>query len=120
LRWFDLRARQIGSWAFVLNRITALGLTFYLGLHLVVLNRFAQGPQAYDDFLTFAHLPVIKLGELVLVMTVLFHGLNGVRVILHALGVGLRNQKSWILIVAMITLGGGILFGLRLFSGVIK
>jgi len=26
-RWFDPRGRKMGSWAFILNRITALGLT---------------------------------------------------------------------------------------------
>jgi hypothetical protein len=31
LRWFDARGRQVGSWAFVLNHLTALALTFYLG-----------------------------------------------------------------------------------------
>ncbi len=44
LNWFNVRGRQAGSWAFVLNRLTALAFTFYLGLHLVVLNKLTQGP----------------------------------------------------------------------------
>ena len=42
-RWFDPRNRQIGTWAFILNRITALGLTLYLLMHLVALSQLAQG-----------------------------------------------------------------------------
>ncbi len=44
-RWFDPRNRQIGTWGFILNRITALGLTLYLGLHLIALGQLAQGPR---------------------------------------------------------------------------
>ena len=29
MRWFDPRNRKMGSWAFILNRITAIGLTVY-------------------------------------------------------------------------------------------
>ena len=31
-RWFDPRGRDAGSWAFILNRLTGLGLTFYARL----------------------------------------------------------------------------------------
>ena len=32
--WFIPVGRQAGGWAFALNRVTAIGLTFYLFLHL--------------------------------------------------------------------------------------
>ena len=102
-RWFDPRARQAGSWAFILNRLSALGLTFYLGLHLVVLNKLAQGTQAYNDFVTSAQSPLIKVGEVVLIAAVVFHGLNGLRLILHALGIGLRYQKNLFLLAVAVT-----------------
>jgi hypothetical protein len=76
LRWFDPRARQAGSWAFILNRLSALGLTFYLGLHLAVLNKLAQGPQSYDDFVALSQSPLIRAGEVILIAAVLFHGLT--------------------------------------------
>jgi succinate dehydrogenase / fumarate reductase cytochrome b subunit len=40
--WFNPIGRETGGWAFILNRITALGLTFYLYLHLVVLGQLAK------------------------------------------------------------------------------
>ena len=93
LSWFDVRGRQAGSWAFVLNRLTALTLTFYLGLHLIVLNKLTQGPQAYDDFVVFAQMPLVKAGEIILIAAVVLHGLNGLRLTVLVFGIGLRRQK---------------------------
>ena len=114
-RWFDPRARDAGSWAFILNRLTGLGLTFYLGLHLIVLNKLAQGPGAYDDFVAFSQSSLIKLGEVVLIAAVLFHGLNGLRLTLHAFGIGIRHQKKLLAVALLGTLLTSILFAVRLF-----
>ena len=102
-RWFDPRAREAGSWAFLFNRLSALGLTVYLGLHLVVLNKLAQGAKAYDDFVAFSQSPLIKSAEVVLMAAVAFHGLNGLRLILHAFGVAIRYQKILFVSVMLIT-----------------
>ena len=114
--WFDPRTRDAGSWAFILNRLTGLGLTFYLGLHLVVLNKLAQGPQAYDDFIAFSQSSLIKLGEVVLIAAVLFHGLNGLRLTLHAFGIGMRYQKKLLVLVLVGTILASVLFAVRLFG----
>ena len=60
-KWFDPRGRQAGTWAFIFNRVTALGLTFYLYLHLIVLGKLAQGPEAYDSFVEMAESPNCSL-----------------------------------------------------------
>ena len=93
--WFIPIRRDIGSWAFALNRVTALGLTFYLFLHLIVLGRLAQGPGAYDDFLLLTENPFIKLGEWAVVAAAILHGLNGIRVLLTSFGVGVTRQKQF-------------------------
>jgi len=114
LRWFDARGRQVGSWAFVLNRLTALALTFYLGLHLVVLNRLTQDAQAYNDFVAFAQLPLIKAGEILLIATVVLHGLNGLRLTFLAFGIGLRQQKILFVLLAIVTVLVTMLFAVRM------
>jgi succinate dehydrogenase / fumarate reductase cytochrome b subunit len=93
--WFLPFRRDIGSWAFALNRVTALGLTFYLFLHLIVLGRLAQGPGAYDEFLLLTENPFIKLGEWAVVAAAILHGLNGIRVLLTSFGVGVTRQKQF-------------------------
>jgi succinate dehydrogenase / fumarate reductase cytochrome b subunit len=115
-RWFDPRARDAGSWAFILNRLTGLGLTFYLGMHLVVLDKLAQGPRAYDDFVALSQSLLIKIGEVILIAAVLFHGLNGLRLTLHAFGIGIRNQKKLLAVVLLGTIFTSILFAVRLFG----
>ena len=116
LRWFDPRGRQVGSWAFILNRLIALALTFYLGLHLVVLNKLTQGVQSYNDFVAFAQMPLIKAGEIILIATVTLHGLNGVRLTLLAFGIGLRHQKILFILSAVVTILVVALFAIRLFN----
>lgn len=97
--WFDVREDRMGSWAFALNRLTGLGLTLYLFIHLVVLSLLAQGPDAWDSFLELAHHPLYLLLDIVLIFGILFHGLNGIRVALVGMGIGVRVQRTmfWVL-----------------------
>ena len=56
-RWFDVRRRKLGMWAYALNRITGIGLVVYLYLHLVVLSLLTRGPGAWDAFVSLARRP---------------------------------------------------------------
>lgn len=115
LRWFDPRGRQAGSGAFILNRLSALGLTFYLGLHLVVLHKLTQGAQAYNDFVSFSQTPMIRAGEVILITAVLFHGLNGLRLTLLAFNIGIRHQDKLFAMAVAITLFVSAMFAIHLF-----
>jgi succinate dehydrogenase / fumarate reductase, cytochrome b subunit len=116
-RWFDPRGRQMGTWAFILNRITALGLTLYLALHLFMLGKLAQGPAAYNDFIELAKTPVIKIGELLVIAAGLIHGLNGIRIAFNSLGVGVRFQRQIFLVLMAFAMLGTLAFGYAMFFG---
>lgn len=108
IRWFDPRNRSLGTVAFILNRITALGLTLYLFMHLIVLGNLARGPEAYDHFIAFAKNPVFIFGEILVIAAGLIHGLNGIRIALNSFGIGTRYQKQafiGLMIVALIGTG---------------
>lgn len=92
--WFIPVGRQVGGWAFALNRVTAIGLTLYLFLHLTVLSLLAQGPNGYNGFLALTENPIIKFGEWAVVAAVFLHGLNGIRIILTSFGVGVTRQRQ--------------------------
>lgn len=115
-RWFDPRFRSLGTWAFILNRVTALGLTLYLFLHLAMLGKLAQGPEAYAQFLAFAHSPVIKIGEMLVIAGGLIHGLNGIRIGLTSFGIGTRYQRQIFLGLMLVVLVGLVIFGVKMFS----
>jgi succinate dehydrogenase / fumarate reductase, cytochrome b subunit len=116
IRWFDPRSRSIGTWAFILNRITALGLTVYLFLHLIVLGKLTQGPEAYDEFLTFAHHPVVVFGELLVIAAGFIHGLNGIRIALTSFGIGTRIQKQIFLGIMLVSIIGTVYFAIRMYG----
>ncbi len=114
--WFFPVGRQTGGWAYVLNRVTALGLTFYLYLHLIILSKLAQGPSAYDDFLAFIHNPVYTFGELLVVAAAFLHGFNGIRIVLTTFGVSVTRQKQLfygLMFIAIIII---LIFGIRMFT----
>jgi len=116
LQWFDPRSRQIGTWAFILNRITALGLTLYLFLHLIILGYLAQGPNAYDAFINFAKNPIVILGELLVVVGGIIHGLNGIRIGLTSFGIGNAYQKNLFIGLMIIALIISVVFAVRMLT----
>lgn len=97
--WFDVRRRRVGSWAFALNRLTGLGLTLYLFLHLGILTILLQGESAWNDFVAIVKSPLFLFFDVVLIFGLIFHGLNGIRVGLVGTGISAARQKSlfWIL-----------------------
>lgn len=117
IKWFDPRGRDIGTYAFILNRITAIGLTFYLFLHLIVLGQLAKGPEGYDNFLRMIDSPLYLFGELLVIAAVLIHGLNGIRVALTSFGIGVNAQKQAFYAVMVVAIVGSLIFAVRMIIG---
>jgi succinate dehydrogenase / fumarate reductase cytochrome b subunit len=92
--WLDPRGRTLGHVAFVGNRITGLGLVFYLYLHLAVLSLLLGGADAWNDFLEVATTTVFLLLDVLLLFGLLYHGLNGLRVTLVGAGYVPNRQKA--------------------------
>lgn len=116
VRWFDPRQRDSGSWAFILHRLSGIGLTVYLGMHLLVLSTLARGPAAYDSFVALAKSPLFLLGELLLIAGGLYHGLNGLRVSLTSFGFGLAYQRQLFYAVLAGTALISAIFAIRMFA----
>jgi succinate dehydrogenase / fumarate reductase cytochrome b subunit len=71
-----------GMWAWVLHRITGATIFFFLFVHVLDTALVRVGPQAYNEVIETYKTPIVGLMELGLVVAVLFHALNGVRIIL--------------------------------------
>lgn len=92
--WFDVRGRSVSTLAFALNRLTAIGLTIYLFLHLAVLSLLLQGPEGWDSFVSIAKSPLFLTLDVVLLFGVVYHMFNGIRVALVGMGVAHQKQKG--------------------------
>ena len=101
--WFDVRRRRVGSWAFALNRLTGLGLTLYLFLHLGILTILLQGESAWNDFVTVVKSPLFLFFDVILIFGLIFHGLNGIRVAL--VGTGYLADKQGPLFWGLMVIG---------------
>jgi succinate dehydrogenase / fumarate reductase cytochrome b subunit len=83
--------KATGMWAWLFFRISGLILVFYLGAHIVIIST-GQFDKLDALMKTFDN-PVLILADLALVVAVLYHALNGVRIILMDLGIGIKQHK---------------------------
>ena len=114
IRLFNPYKRDAGMWAFSLNRITGIGLTIYLYLHLFVLRKIAQGPEEFNQFIQLAQSPWYVAGELLVIIAVLLHGLNGIRIALTSFGIAVPYQKQIYYVVILLTIFASILIGIKM------
>jgi succinate dehydrogenase cytochrome b subunit len=110
--WVDVRRGAVGHWAFSLNRVTGLGLVFYLYLHLAVLSTLLRGESAWHGFLRVATTPAFLGLDVLLIFGLLFHGLNGLRVALVGTGLAANRQRA--LFWSLMTVGAILLVGAAL------
>jgi succinate dehydrogenase / fumarate reductase, cytochrome b subunit len=75
------RGRE-GMWSWVLHRITGATIFFFLFVHVLDTALVRVSPQAYNQVIEVYKTPIVGLMEVGLVVAVLYHALNGVRVIL--------------------------------------
>ena len=115
VKWFDPRARSVNMYGFILNRITALGLTLYLTMHLVALSQLAGGPSGYNSFVATMHTPVFTFMEVLVVTAGMMHGLNGARIVLNSLGIAVRIQKALLIGLLSIAVVISLFFAVRMF-----
>lgn len=73
---------DIGMMAFVLHRLTGIGLLVYLVLHIVSMSYLALGPAEFNKHMVEFNTPFFKIMEIFLFGPVIFHALNGLRIIL--------------------------------------
>jgi succinate dehydrogenase / fumarate reductase cytochrome b subunit len=86
--------RHSGSWAYILHRISGVGLTFYLFLHILALSSLTKGKATFEEEMKLFTTPPFKFLEWFLGALVMFHAFNGIRIAVVDLGQGARYQKK--------------------------
>jgi succinate dehydrogenase / fumarate reductase, cytochrome b subunit len=75
------RGRE-GMWSWVLHRITGVSVFLFLFVHVLDTALVRVDPALYDAVIETYKTPIVNLMEVGLVGAVLFHALNGVRIVL--------------------------------------
>jgi succinate dehydrogenase / fumarate reductase cytochrome b subunit len=84
-----------GMWSWVAHRITGVAVFFFLLVHVLDTALVRVSPDVYDAVIATYKTPIVNLLEVGLVGAVLYHALNGLRIILVDFWApGPRHQKA--------------------------
>jgi succinate dehydrogenase / fumarate reductase cytochrome b subunit len=93
---------DLGMWSWVAHRITGVLTFFFLFAHVLDTALVRVSPNAYDRVIALYKNPLVNLMELGLVGAVLYHALNGLRVMLvdfWSKGPKVQRVMLWTIIV---------------------
>ncbi|MDE2591452.1 MAG: succinate dehydrogenase, cytochrome b556 subunit [Actinomycetales bacterium] len=94
-------------WSWVLHRITGVAIFFFLLVHVLDTALVRLSPEAYNAVISTYKTPLIGLAETGLVVAILYHALNGVRIILVDFwrkGAKYQNKMWWAVLVICVAL----------------
>jgi succinate dehydrogenase / fumarate reductase, cytochrome b subunit len=101
---------KVGMWSWVLHRITGVAIFFFLLVHILDTALVRVSPEAYNIVIESYKTPIVGLAELGLVGAILFHGLNGLRIIaidFWSKGTKFQAIMFWAVVaIALIALAG--------------
>lgn len=117
MRRNDQRARSHPAyWAFLMHRLSGLGLAAFLPLHFWALGQALHGAAALDGFLRFADQGLFKFAEWGLVVLLALHMMGGVRLLLIEFGSASGLRKNWIAGALGFAAAAGMAFALSLIA----
>lgn len=73
--------RHPGYWAFLIHRVSGIGLAVFLPVHFLVLGLALRKHNALDGFLRWTEAPVVKLVEMLLIVLLTAHLTGGLRIL---------------------------------------
>ena len=96
---------QSGQWSWLLHRVTGLGILLFLLVHIVDITLIGFGPTVYNDAVAIFSYGPIRVVSMALIASVLFHGLNGIRIILIDFwAAGYKYQRQMFYVVLALTI----------------
>ncbi|NHW24236.1 MAG: succinate dehydrogenase [Archaeoglobales archaeon] len=101
MSWFKYRS-PFGM-AFMFQRLTGLILVFYLCLHLAYLTSL-QERGLYEYFTSVTVSKQFFIFDSMLILCGVFHGLNGIRIIIHELGFAHEHRNAILILFAFLAI----------------
>ena len=92
-----------GQYAWVFHRAAGIGILFFLLVHIIDIALIGLGQELYDESVAFYAQPFLVPMEIMLVGAVVYHTLNGIRVMsIDFIPQGVRQQKvSWYIVMIL-------------------
>lgn len=85
---------HIGTAAWILHRLSGLGLILYLLLHIWVIHHLVVGEREFDSIMQLFENPLFEFLEVGLIGVILYHLWNGLRITLFDIGLLIEKQKQ--------------------------
>ncbi|HEY7723482.1 MULTISPECIES: succinate dehydrogenase, cytochrome b556 subunit [Intrasporangiaceae] len=100
------RGRE-GMWSWVAHRISGVLIFLFLFAHVLDTALVRVSPEAYNDIMETYKNPIVGLGEAGLVAAVIFHALNGLRIVavdFWSRGPRVQRQMFWAVVIGFVVL----------------
>ena len=98
-----------GQWSFITHRVTGFLVFMFLLLHIVDVSLVNIDPELYDTVHALYGNILLRLFECGLLLALLFHSMNGLRIVLVDFFPGvIRREKVLTGMVVFVTLAAGI------------
>jgi len=101
--WFRVRGKSLQSVSFSLHRLTGIVLFIYLLMHLSYLTSLKFGKETYESLIATTVSPAFLPFDILLLLATIFHGVNGIRVVLNEFGIGYEVRKAMLYATYLIT-----------------
>lgn len=86
--------KDIGMIAWLLQMIAGVVLIFYVLAHGVIVGLLFYSEKTFEAVIRLLHMPVILLIEMIVLLAILFHTLNGIRILFFDLGLWIGDQRD--------------------------
>ncbi len=90
-RWFGYRHLSLA--AFMMQRITGIGLVIFFILHVFDVGNITGGSVAWANFLRLAETPLGGIALILVLASIGFHFMNGIRLMLGKFGATLPTPR---------------------------
>ena len=99
----------VGQLSYILHRVTGLGILLFLVIHVVDTSTVFFFPALYADAIAIYRSVPFMIGEIFLVFSVIYHGVNGARIAIFDLAFvkkwetkSQHNAAIWTLVTAIV------------------
>ncbi len=100
-----------GMLSWLLHKITGFSIVAFLIFHIWGMSQMSKGPDAFNLVIETYKTPLFKIGEILLLGAIAFHGMNGMRLILGEFTRWAMDKNRLLLILAYLLAGAIFLIG---------